>query len=143
VEGVGLVHRLLIAIHGSALGQPQLDAIAAVGATLVWSPFSNLWLHGQTAEIAQAKASGLRLCLGSDWAPSGTTNVLWELKVADLWNRAQPQPVFTPQELCELVTANPATRSPRPGPTPSAGWCPAQSPTWWWSPNELLMCTPT
>jgi 5-methylthioadenosine/S-adenosylhomocysteine deaminase len=107
VEGVGLVHRLLIAIHGSALGQPQLDAIAAVGATLMWSPFSNLWLHGTTAAIAQAKAGGLRLCLGSDWAPSGTTNVLWELKVADLWNRPQPQPVFTPQELCELVTANP------------------------------------
>jgi 5-methylthioadenosine/S-adenosylhomocysteine deaminase len=107
VEGVGLVHRLLIAIHGSALGQPQLDALAGVGATLVWSPFSNLWLYGQTAAIGLAKASGVRLCLGSDWAPSGTTSVLWELKVADLWNRAQPQPVFTPQELCELVTANP------------------------------------
>jgi 5-methylthioadenosine/S-adenosylhomocysteine deaminase len=107
VEDVGLVHRLLIAIHGTALQPAQLDALAGVGATLVWSPFSNLWLYGTTAAIAQAKASGLRLCLGSDWAPSGTTNVLWELKVADLWNRAQPQPVFTPQELCELVTANP------------------------------------
>ena len=107
VDDVGLVHRLLIAIHGSALGQPQLAALAGVGATLVWSPFSNLWLYGQTAAIGHAKASGLRLSLGSDWAPSGTTNLLWELKVADLWNRAQPQPVFTPQELCELVTANP------------------------------------
>jgi 5-methylthioadenosine/S-adenosylhomocysteine deaminase len=107
VEGVGLVHQLLIAIHGSALQQAQLDALATVGATLVWSPFSNLWLYGQTAAIGLAKASGVRLCLGSDWAPSGTTNVLWELKVADLWNDAQPQPVFTPQELCQLVTANP------------------------------------
>jgi len=107
VEGVGLVHRLLVAIHGTALGKPQLDALAAVGATLVWSPFSNLWLYGQTAAIGLAKASGLRLCLGSDWAPSGTKNVLWELKVADIWNRAQPQPVFTPEELCRLVTSNP------------------------------------
>jgi 5-methylthioadenosine/S-adenosylhomocysteine deaminase len=107
VEGVGLVHRLLMAIHGTALQQAQLDALAGVGATLVWSPFSNLWLYGQTAAIGQAKASSLRLCLGSDWAPSGTTSVLWELKVADLWNHAQPQPVFTSQELCELVTANP------------------------------------
>jgi hypothetical protein len=107
VDGVGLVHRLLMAIHGTALQQAQLDALAGVAATLVWSPFSNLWLYGQTANIGLAKASGLRLCLGSDWAPSGATNVLWELKVADLWNRAQPQPVFTPQELCELVTANP------------------------------------
>jgi hypothetical protein len=60
-----------------------------------------------------------------------------------LWNRAQPQPIFTPQELCELATANPATRSPGSGPTPSAGRCPAQSPTWWWSPTAPLMCMPT
>jgi 5-methylthioadenosine/S-adenosylhomocysteine deaminase len=33
--------------------------------------------------------------------------VLWELKVADLWNQAQPSPVFTDQELVRLVTANP------------------------------------
>jgi 5-methylthioadenosine/S-adenosylhomocysteine deaminase len=107
VEGVGLVHRLLVAIHGTALGPPHLGELAGVGATLVWSPFSNLWLYGTTAAIGQAKASGVRICLGPDWAPSGTTNVLWELKVADLWNRAQPQPVFTPEELCRLVTANP------------------------------------
>jgi hypothetical protein len=107
VDGVGLVQRLLIAIHGTALQQPQLDALAAAGATLVWSPFSNLWLYGQTAKIAQAKTAGLRICLGSDWAPSGTKNVLWELKVADLWNRAQPQPVFTAEQLCRLVTSNP------------------------------------
>jgi imidazolonepropionase-like amidohydrolase len=56
--------------------------------------------------IAHAKISGLRLCLGSDWAPSGTTNVLWELKVADLWNQANHSRC-SPQELCELVTANP------------------------------------
>jgi 5-methylthioadenosine/S-adenosylhomocysteine deaminase len=46
VDGVGLVQRLLIAIHGTALQQTQLDALAAARATLVWSPFSNLWLYG-------------------------------------------------------------------------------------------------
>ena len=107
VEQAGLVHRLLIAIHGTALGPAQLRALGAAGATLVWSPFSNLWLYGRTAEIGQAKAAGLRICLGSDWAPSGTKNVLWELKVADAWNRAQPQPVFSDEELCRLVTSNP------------------------------------
>ncbi len=107
VFGAGLVHRLLVAIHGTALEQAQLAALAAVEATLVWSPFSNLWLYGTTAAIDQAKAAGLRVCLGSDWAPSGTKNVLWELKVADIWNRAQAQPVFTAEQLCRLVTSNP------------------------------------
>ncbi|HZD67722.1 MAG TPA: hypothetical protein VFA45_02010 [Actinomycetes bacterium] len=98
VDDAGLVHRLLIAIHGTALGRTQLAALAAVGATLVWSRFSNLWLYGGTAAIDQASAAGLRICLGSDWAPSGTKNVLWELKVADLWNRVQPRPVFTAEQ---------------------------------------------
>jgi 5-methylthioadenosine/S-adenosylhomocysteine deaminase len=107
LDSVHLVQRLLVAIHGTTLGLTQFAALAAGGATLVWSPFSNLWLYGTTANIEQATAAGLRICLRSDWAPSGAKNVLWELKVADLWNRAQPQPVFTDQQLCRLVTANP------------------------------------
>jgi 5-methylthioadenosine/S-adenosylhomocysteine deaminase len=102
-----LVRRQLVVIHGGALTGPDFQQLADGDATLVWSPFSNLWLYGATADVAAAKAAGVRLCLGSDWAPSGTRNVLWELKVADLWNRAQAAPVFTDQELVGLVTANP------------------------------------
>ncbi|NLT53785.1 MAG: amidohydrolase family protein [Actinomycetales bacterium] len=104
---VGLVRRELVAIHGTALGAADLGRIAEGGASLVWSPFSNLWLYGATADVAAAKAAGVNLCLGSDWGPSGTRSVLWEVKVADLWNRAQPSPVFTDEELVRLVTANP------------------------------------
>jgi 5-methylthioadenosine/S-adenosylhomocysteine deaminase len=107
LDQAGLVHRQLMAIHGSALTGPDFQRLAGGDATLVWSPFSNLWLYGATADVAAAKAAGVRLCLGSDWAPSGTRNVLWELKVADLWNQRQPAPVFTDQELVRLVTANP------------------------------------
>jgi 5-methylthioadenosine/S-adenosylhomocysteine deaminase len=102
-----LIRRQLMMIHGVAIGGPDFRRLAAGDATLVWSPFSNLWLYGATADVAAAKAAGVRLCLGSDWAPSGTRNVLWELKVADLWNQAQPAPVFTDRELAALVTANP------------------------------------
>jgi cytosine/adenosine deaminase-related metal-dependent hydrolase len=107
LDQAGLVRKQLVVIHGGALTQPDFQLLAAGDATLVWSPFSNLWLYGATADIAAAKAAGVRICLGSDWAPSGTRNVLWELKVADLWNQAQPTPVFTDQELARLVTANP------------------------------------
>jgi 5-methylthioadenosine/S-adenosylhomocysteine deaminase len=103
----GLVRRQLMVIHGGALTGPDFQQLAGGDATLVWSPFSNLWLYGATADVAAAKAAGVRLCLGSDWAPSGTRNVLWELKVADLWNQAQAGPVFSDQELVGLVTANP------------------------------------
>jgi 5-methylthioadenosine/S-adenosylhomocysteine deaminase len=105
-----------VAIHGTALDQTRLRRMGQRKANLVWSPFSNMWLYGRTADIATAKAEGIRLCLGSDWAPSGTKHVLGELKVASLWNEHPKQwsgtgpangPVFSDEELCDMVTANP------------------------------------
>ncbi|MFI7585534.1 hypothetical protein ACIB24_00500 [Spongisporangium articulatum] len=117
----GVVQDTFVGIHGLGLARAELKALQKVGATLVWSPFSNMWLYGATADIVTARALGLRICLGSDWAPSGTRNVLGELKVASLWNsapqkwfdpaRKAPKPpaggVFTDRDLCDLVTRNP------------------------------------
>jgi 5-methylthioadenosine/S-adenosylhomocysteine deaminase len=107
LDEVGVVTSQLVAIHGGALTAADFDRMKAGNSSLVWSPFSNLWLYGATADVATAKAAGVRLCIGSDWAPSGTRNVLWELKVADLWNKAQQQPVFTDEELVRLATFSP------------------------------------
>lgn len=121
VEG-GIVARRLALVHGTALDTARLRKLARAGAALVWSPFSNMWLYGATADVATAHQLGLRICLGSDWAPSGTKSILGELKVADLYNRAparwttttsttRPRAngrrVFTDLELCRLATANP------------------------------------
>ncbi|WP_433167582.1 amidohydrolase family protein [Kribbella sp. CA-247076] len=107
LDEVGVVTPQLVAIHGGALTADDFARMTAGRSTLVWSPFSNYWLYGATADVAAAKAAGVRLCIGSDWAPSGTRNVLWELKVADIWNRAQASPVFTDEELVRLATSNP------------------------------------
>jgi cytosine/adenosine deaminase-related metal-dependent hydrolase len=106
-KSAGLFGPRFVGIHGTGLSTAQLGHWAGKGGTMVWSPFSNYWLYGATARVADAKAAGLRLCLGSDWSPSGTKNLLAELKVADLWNQAQPDPLFSDEELCALVTANP------------------------------------
>ena len=37
--------------------------------------------------VDEAATAGLRVCLGADWSPSGSKNLLGELKVADMWNR--------------------------------------------------------
>jgi 5-methylthioadenosine/S-adenosylhomocysteine deaminase len=105
LEAVDVVKPQLVAIHGGALNADDFAAMRAGNSTLVWSPFSNLWLYGATADVRTAHAAGVRLCLGSDWGPSGTRNVLWELKVADLWNKTQS--VFTDEELVRMLTSNP------------------------------------
>jgi hypothetical protein len=51
---------------------------------MIWSPLSNLLLYGKTARIADAKAEGVTIGLGPDWSPSGSKNLLGELKIARL-----------------------------------------------------------
>src|SRR5262249_2151603 len=55
-----------------------------LGSKLIWSPSSNLLLYGQTALVYHALKEGLVVSLGTDWSPSGSPNLLDELKVADI-----------------------------------------------------------
>lgn len=104
------LHPRLVAIHATALGDPQYQEWGPHGSSMVWSPLSNLWLYHHTSDVVAARAHGIRICLGADWAPSGSKHLLGELKVADLWNRA-PNGLggaFSDLELCQMVTSNPA-----------------------------------
>jgi 5-methylthioadenosine/S-adenosylhomocysteine deaminase len=97
-----------LGIHATALGTPQFTQWHSRGGTVVWSPFSNIWLYGTTTDVVAARAAGMRICLGADWSPSGSKNLLGELKVADLHSRTQLGGAFSPQELCAMATCNPA-----------------------------------
>jgi cytosine/adenosine deaminase-related metal-dependent hydrolase len=97
-----------IGIHATALSTEQFQRWGTRGGTLVWSPLSNLWLYGQTADVAAARQAGLRICLGPDWSVSGSKNLLGELKVADLWNQHHLSKLFSDLELCQMVTSNAA-----------------------------------
>lgn len=74
----------LAGIHCVALEAKDFEVLADKGASMVWSPLSNLLLYGETADVGQAKKAGVRMALGPDWSPSGSKNLLGELKVARL-----------------------------------------------------------
>jgi 5-methylthioadenosine/S-adenosylhomocysteine deaminase len=107
LDAAGCLTPRLIGIHATALGRSEFDRWGQEGGSIVWSPFSNLWLYRATTDVVAARDSGLRICLGADWGPSGSKNVLGELKVADLWNREHLDSAFSALELCEMATANP------------------------------------
>ena len=98
----------LVLIHGTALGKSEFDQMAAAGASLAWSPLSNLLLYGTTTDVATAKESGVHITLSPDWAPSGSKSPLHELKVADLWDDEMLGDIFTDYELVEMVTSGAA-----------------------------------
>ncbi len=97
----------LTGIHCVALQKQDFDIMKQKGASMVWSPFSNLLLYGQTADIKSAKESGITIALGSDWSPSGSKNLLGELKVAKLYNEANGK-LFSDYELIAMATKNAA-----------------------------------
>jgi cytosine/adenosine deaminase-related metal-dependent hydrolase len=103
-----------IAIHALALDADEFRTwkrTAAAGrgrasGTVVWSPFSNLWLYGTTARVPDALAAGIDVGLGTDWGPSGTKNLLGEIKVARLWSDHEDWGL-TDGDLVRMITAAP------------------------------------
>jgi 5-methylthioadenosine/S-adenosylhomocysteine deaminase len=77
----------LTGIHCAALKPEDFTVFGQLGGAMVWSPLSNLLLYGGTADIAAAMGAGVRIGIGSDWSPSGSKNLLGELKIA--WLVAQ------------------------------------------------------
>ena len=78
------------------------------GASVVWSPRSNIALYGNTAQVSLYDTIGLNIALSSDWTPSGSMNLVRELKCASNFNKNHLNQHFNNYELWKMVTANAA-----------------------------------
>jgi hypothetical protein len=94
-----------VGIHSTALKLDDFRTVRECGGSMVWSPLSNYLLYGATADILAARESGILMGIGSDWGPSGSKNLLGELKVAWLTSQALGG-VFSAQELVAMATCN-------------------------------------
>jgi cytosine/adenosine deaminase-related metal-dependent hydrolase len=93
----------LAGIHCVALKSEDFAVLARYNASMVWSPLSNLLLYGQTADVKAAKSAGVKIGIGSDWSPSGSKNLLGELKIARLASEAAGG-VFSGREIVAMAT---------------------------------------
>jgi len=117
LKQLGLLTDRTVVVHGTALERADFKEMAAVGAKLVWSPLSNLLLHGRTTQVYDALAEGVTVSLGTDWTPGGSNTLLDELKIADISLHdtrvlGAARGTWTNQaldrELADMVTRNPA-----------------------------------
>jgi cytosine/adenosine deaminase-related metal-dependent hydrolase len=97
----------LAGIHCAALTDNHFHIMDNHQGIMVWSPLSNYLLYGQTSNIAAAKDTGMLIGIGSDWSPTGSKNLLGELKVAHLVSESLGG-VFTKPEILALATTNAA-----------------------------------
>jgi 5-methylthioadenosine/S-adenosylhomocysteine deaminase len=102
-----LLQPSLVGIHCLGLRPDDLAKFAAAGAKTVWSPLSNLLLYGRTLDLKAVEAAKMPLAIGCDWSPSGSKNLLQELKVAR-WVVNEQQAGLTDADLLRCVTSTPA-----------------------------------
>jgi len=95
-------------IHAAGLLPQDFAVLHEHGGSMVWSPLSNLLLYGDTARVDAARAAQVPIGLGSDWSPSGSKNLLGELKVAWLWSHHVLHDLFSPRDIVAMVTRDAA-----------------------------------
>ncbi len=119
VQLLGLNRPQVNFIHAVGLNDVEFADMAKNQMGIVWSPFSNLLLYGQTLDVKTAMRTGVTVSLGSDWTPTGSRSVLEELKIARAYVQKCAKPTLEPgcsgntsgitdEDLYKMVTQNPA-----------------------------------
>ena len=104
------IRKEFIGIHSTGVRGDDWKEIAKADMKVVWSPLSNLILYNQTTDIKGALDRGVPLkniALAPDWAPSGSPNLLSELKIAHEYSVRRLDGLLGPKELLSMTTANP------------------------------------
>ena len=104
----GLLREEVIVIHGTAFDANDFAQMSEKGTKLVWSPLSNLLLYGVTMKIEDAWDENVLVSFAPDRSPSGSKNVLQELKVGYWWNHEKLNDKLSPYNFTQMVTTHPA-----------------------------------
>ncbi len=96
-----------VLVHGLSLSPQDLDRIAKAGAHLVWCPVSNYYLYQKTMPIKEILERGINVCLGSNGAMYGSTNLLCDISFCRKYYQEQYDEDLGPECIFDMVTANP------------------------------------
>ncbi|MCO5143700.1 MAG: amidohydrolase family protein [Oligoflexia bacterium] len=103
-----LTKKGLVVIHGVGLSTSDLRDAARNDISIVWSPFSNLLLYGETLDVKAAKAAGVNIAIGVDWTPTGSKHILDELNLARRYLDHIREKSISNKDLVEMATVNAA-----------------------------------
>jgi cytosine/adenosine deaminase-related metal-dependent hydrolase len=91
-----------VILHAIGVGPEDIQLIRSKRAAVVWSPESNRRLYGATAPVADLRAAGIPVGLGSDSPASGVRDALSNLAAA------RREGVLSDQELLSMAGAESA-----------------------------------
>lgn len=97
-----------VLVHGMNLSDEDITDIANAGSSIVWCPFSNIGMFGQTLRVRDCLKAGINICLGTDSPLTGGMNFLEEIKFAFEIYQQLYNEELDPFELLKMMTLNPA-----------------------------------
>lgn len=103
-DASGTPYRTSVFIHAMPLTAAQLDRTLDDDARVVWSPSSNIILYGQTADIQGMLERGITVGLGPDWTPSGSDEMLSEMRYAQDYGQSHAVPELTAEQIWRMAT---------------------------------------
>ena len=106
--GEWALNKAFTGIHAAGLLPEDFNVLATHRSSIVWSPLSNLLLYGGTARVEEAKKAGIDIGLGSDWSPTGSKNLLGEMKVAWLYSQETLNGDISARDVVAMATCNAA-----------------------------------
>lgn len=92
-------------IHGIGLLATDIRKMATLGASLIWSPRSNIDLYADTASVPLFLQQGVTVALGTDWPITGSMNMLRELQCADYLNQNHFNKTINDRQLLRMATS--------------------------------------
>jgi len=107
-QKIGFAKEGLVIIHGVGLDQQDWKDAASKKMSFVWSPYSNLLLYKETLDVETALSLGVNVSLGADWSPTGSKNLLEEVKIAKKYLKLKNIQSVSDRKLFEMMTINPA-----------------------------------
>ena len=106
-EQGGLFEKTVL-VHCISCSEQDIINIRKAGASMVWSPCSNIFMFDKTANVKSFLDHGVNVCLGTDSPMSGGENLLHEIKFAqDLFYKLYKEKIDE-KDLFRMVTSNPA-----------------------------------
>ncbi len=95
-------------IHATGLTGLELAEARQAGIKIIWSPQSNLDLYGDTTRVPAALKMGIQVALGPDWTPSGSMNMLDEMRCAKQLSDKRWGGLLTDEQLVKMATVDAA-----------------------------------
>jgi len=94
--------------HAIPLVSDDVNKLVTNNTSVIWTPRSDISLYGATTPVTLLKTKGVNVAIGTNWAPTGSLDLLSEMACARNFNSDYLDSSLNDKDLYEMITINAA-----------------------------------